>query len=440
MVATLFGTFALINVALLVAVLRWKKWGWFGLVVTAVVAFPINLLVYDTSYIIAASGLLLPVLLFVVLKRGYPPTWDQLDDFEPSDLLSPQLLGAGLLAILLPFGIFLGVVPAIVGGCEAGASDTMIIARGPVYPEGDEIFVTDLDGSSECALTDAHTVNTSALAWSPNRDKLLISSEGHSIHTTLRELHIMNPDGSGIARITNGVSRGASLYGGTWSPDGTKILYPSRDDSVVSLYVVDSDGSNRTQIVSGNASQNYYGWSPDGTMIAFTGSVEESDDRAVLVANADGSEIRRLTDDPSARLFSAWLSTGEFLVAGPPGPDESDEVFLVSRDGSAVTQLTTSARTRFSGVSPDETAVLVSEQVGDDLELFLIDLTTGSRTQLTDNDVDIYGGRFSPDGSRIVYSYPTAPNESVVYVVDADGSNTTQVTRDGEDSATGPWG
>jgi TolB protein len=48
---------------------------------------------------------------------------------------------------------------------------------------------------------------------------------------------------------------------------------------------------------------------------------------------------------------------------------------------------------------------------------------------LTDNDVYDSGGRFSPDGSKIVYSAFAGPDWEL-FVMDADGSNKRNLTND----------
>jgi dipeptidyl aminopeptidase/acylaminoacyl peptidase len=87
-----------------------------------------------------------------------------------------------------------------------------------------------------------------------------------------------------------------------WSPDGSRIAYINSPDNLFaqgSLYVVDADGSHRTNLTP-NDSATDPTWSPDGTRIAYTGYI--SGEPHVYVANADGSGRQDITSGrPSSR-------------------------------------------------------------------------------------------------------------------------------------------
>ena len=78
------------------------------------------------------------------------------------------------------------------------------------------------------------------------------------------EIYVMNPDGSGITRLT---SNGVWDSDPCWSPDGSKIVYSSGD----AIWVMNFDGSNPKKLTT-PSEDNYDvdpAWSPDGNKIAF---------------------------------------------------------------------------------------------------------------------------------------------------------------------------
>src|SRR5688572_8403679 len=96
-----------------------------------------------------------------------------------------------------------------------------------------------------------------------------------------------------------------------------KIAF-SRGDSI---WTVNPDGSDRTQITNG-AKDTAPRWSPDGGQIAFTSSRADpnpftctSCDRDVYVMDADGSDMRRLTHTaPGFGFGPSWSPDGTRLA------------------------------------------------------------------------------------------------------------------------------
>ena len=50
-------------------------------------------------------------------------------------------------------------------------------------------------------------------------------------------------------------------------------------------------------------------WSPDGTKIAFASDRDGNSE--IYAMNADGTGVRRVTEDPSEDLEPAWSPSGE---------------------------------------------------------------------------------------------------------------------------------
>ncbi|MFN8621196.1 MAG: hypothetical protein U0869_10670 [Chloroflexota bacterium] len=98
-----------------------------------------------------------------------------------------------------------------------------------------------------------------------------------------------------------------------WSPDGTSVLYQvspwlGSGNPNVQLERIPADGSAApTVIVAGTDTQKASkpAYSPDGKRIAFTCAGPKND--ALCIANADGSDIHVLSDDPAMdENFASW--------------------------------------------------------------------------------------------------------------------------------------
>jgi Tol biopolymer transport system component len=113
-------------------------------------------------------------------------------------------------------------------------------------------------------------------------------------------LFVVNVDGTGLRRITPWGLPGPEAFG-SWSPDGKTILF---DGDGGSLHVVHPDGTGLAKIplaTSGLRRAFHPGWSPDGTRIVFalfTRTSPGSEQEGIYTANADGSDVRQVTSAP----------------------------------------------------------------------------------------------------------------------------------------------
>jgi hypothetical protein len=93
-------------------------------------------------------------------------------------------------------------------------------------------------------------------------------------------VYVMNADGSGQRRLTNGGVPGCGQEGGhAWSPDGRQI-------AIDGIYVMNADGSGQRRLTSGTGSGGNPAWSPDGRRIAFTSGRDGSS--GIYVINPTG--------------------------------------------------------------------------------------------------------------------------------------------------------
>ena len=243
--------------------------------------------------------------------------------------------------------------------------------------------------------------------WSPDGSRITFA-RGYEDGSS--QIFRVNANGSGLTQIgdCSGDCLGDDFP--SYSPDGTKIAFirfigPVRADNNATsggVWIMNADGSHPVQITQldlPTVSENYApSWSPDGRKLVFTefNTVAQPVGRqAVFVANIDGSAMHRITPWALDATEADWSPDGtRILVTShhdvvPPG---KEQLYMVHPDGSHLVKVTPAGLT----------------------------------------EPDNIGGKFSPDGKKIVFrhqiDYAIGDPDSQAYTMNVDGSNVRQLS------------
>jgi dipeptidyl aminopeptidase/acylaminoacyl peptidase len=204
-----------------------------------------------------------------------------------------------------------------------------------------------------------------------------------------------------------------------WSPDSSRLAFTStRDKEAPQLYVLPRSGGEATKLTDLEEDVVDVAWSPDGTQIAFAArerdaSYEEEDEKR--------RPPRRVTRLQYKLDNVGWIG------------DRRQHIFSVAPEGSsAPVQLTKGDYEDGKPAwSPDSSKIAFVSGRHDDwdvdprVDLFVIDRSGGEPDRIAGGDGTIHAASFSPDGSKIAFSYTpdvwSEPHHGQIAVADASG-------------------
>ena len=305
------------------------------------------------------------------------------------------------------------------------------------------VFVTPESG-------ERHLAKIRQLTFSGNNAESYFSSDGKKLIFQRQEQvdqgcdqeYIMNIDGSGVRRISNGWGRTTCgffyarnervLYSSTFQHDKACPAPPDQSMGYVwplghlEVFTSKLDGSDLKQLTSNGAYNAESTVSPDGKTIIFTSTKDGDID--LYTMNVDGTNVRRITNRVGYDGGAFFSPDGTMIVwrAGYPttAKDSADylgllarrmvrparvEVWVANADGSNPRQITHLGGANFAPFfHPDGKRIIFSSNYENPrsgkFDLFLVNIDgTGLERVTTYDDFDSFP-MWTPDGKKLVWA------------------------------------
>lgn len=251
----------------------------------------------------------------------------------------------------------------------------------------------------------------------------------HSNRDGNDEIYTMNPDGSGVRRLT---TSGRVDQRPVLSWDRTRIAWYSDRDESQDIWVMDADGSNKFKVAALEGDEWDPAWSPDGTRIAFARG--SPGNRDIWVVRVDGTGLTQLTSTSADDQSPSWSPDGS-RIAFTTDRDGHDEIYVMGADGSNLVNLSNNAegnrRDSRPDWSPDGSKVVWdTNRDGNSAQIYVMNADGSGQTRLTVNFATDFDPSWSPDGAYIVFNSnrDTGGPDHEIYIMRADGSGETRIT------------
>lgn len=233
------------------------------------------------------------------------------------------------------------------------------------------IYIMDVDGGGSLRKLEvynpyergwAESWGVAMPAWSPDGQSIAYHADFNSNGPW--DLFIVGLDGELQRRLTRTSCDEVLL---SWSPDGTQVAYASDISGSMEIYVLDLEdetkparqltdqreirrtvpgssgvypppGSTDYCSISTGLGRWHPEWSPDGSEIVFASSEDGLDE--IYVVNADGTNLRRITNDFEDDQNPTWTADGKQILFSSNRGGNATQIFAINVDGTDLRRLT----------------------------------------------------------------------------------------------------
>lgn len=348
----------------------------------------------------------------------------------------------------IPFSAWreLGADGLVFGTVEQKGNDVVVRVRVFNVRTGESVVGQEYVSTARNARRIAHTISN--LIHKEQRDltgvaltKLAFISTrqrqsllGTVENRNAKEVYISDYDGANQQQITT--TKQLNL-GPSWSADASAIAYTAyRGGGQPTILISHIFKGILQELTKAEGSHKLPVYSPDGKRIAYETTRNGNVD--IYVANADGSNERRITNHPDADLAPTWSPSGNQIAftsdrfSGRAVP----QLFIMDADGTNVQRLPLpeSQADRATWAPAPYNEIAYSGWTGSGWDIKVYDLTTRQSRSVTFGEGSNESPSYSPTGRHIAFQSSRGSGRFQIYTIGRDGNGLRQITRDGENT------
>ncbi len=202
-----------------------------------------------------------------------------------------------------------------------------------------------------------------------------------------------------------------------------RVAFHSDRAGELDIWTMNADGSDLRQLTDSPGRDLEPDWSPDGKTLVFSSARDNPNSVQLYLMDADGGNQRPvMAFSPADHLGARWSPDGSQILFYS-NAERNMEIFTVRANGLGLRNVSQNPANDFMpDWSPDGQRIVFVSDRDNSRELYVMNADGSNQVRLTDSFIDELRPRWSPDGTRIVFQQD---NEGVtdLYVMDAPGDD-----------------